>query len=187
MATMKAVRIHAYGGPGSPHHEENVPLPTLEPEDILIRVRGGGQPGGLEDSRGLSARRPAPYPAVDSRLGRVRRGGRGRPCGDRVQGRGRSVRRDPTSSGTAVMPKYIAVKASNAAHKPTRSGPPSRRRRTAGRADRLAVAGRRRPVASRADRADPCRRRRVGSRRCNWPGARARGSSPPPRRSIPAS
>ncbi len=39
MATMKAVRIHAYGGPEVLHYEENVPLPTLEPEDILIRVR----------------------------------------------------------------------------------------------------------------------------------------------------
>ena len=39
MATMKAVRIHAYGGPEVLHFEENVPLPTLEPEDILIRVR----------------------------------------------------------------------------------------------------------------------------------------------------
>ena len=36
MATMKAVRIHAYGGPEVLHCEENVPLPTLEPEDILI-------------------------------------------------------------------------------------------------------------------------------------------------------
>ena len=39
MATMKAVRIHAYGGPEVLHHEENIPLPMLEPEDILIRVR----------------------------------------------------------------------------------------------------------------------------------------------------
>ena len=42
MATMKAVRIHAYGGPEVLHHEENIPLPTLEPEDILIRVRAAG-------------------------------------------------------------------------------------------------------------------------------------------------
>lgn len=36
--TMKAVRIHAYGGPEVLHHED-VPLPQLQPDDILIRVR----------------------------------------------------------------------------------------------------------------------------------------------------
>lgn len=36
--TMKAVRIHAYGGPEVLHHED-VPLPQLQPDDILIQVR----------------------------------------------------------------------------------------------------------------------------------------------------
>ncbi|MFO1422007.1 MAG: NADP-dependent oxidoreductase, partial [Candidatus Competibacteraceae bacterium] len=36
--TMKAVRIHAYGGPEVLHHED-VPMPQLQPDDILIRVR----------------------------------------------------------------------------------------------------------------------------------------------------
>ena len=36
--TMKAVRIHAYGGPELLHHED-VPLPSLKPDDLLIRVR----------------------------------------------------------------------------------------------------------------------------------------------------
>lgn len=38
MTTMRAVRIHAYGGPAL-LHEEEVPLPRLNPDDILIRVR----------------------------------------------------------------------------------------------------------------------------------------------------
>lgn len=36
--TMKAVRIHAYGGLDVLHYE-NVPMPKLRPDDILIRVR----------------------------------------------------------------------------------------------------------------------------------------------------
>lgn len=38
MTTMKAVRIHAYGGPEQLHYED-VPQPRLEPDDLLIRVR----------------------------------------------------------------------------------------------------------------------------------------------------
>ena len=37
MTTMKAVRIHAYGGPELLHHEE-VPRPWLKPDDLLIQV-----------------------------------------------------------------------------------------------------------------------------------------------------
>ena len=36
--TMKAVRIHAYGGLDVLHYE-NVPIPRLQPDDILIQVR----------------------------------------------------------------------------------------------------------------------------------------------------
>lgn len=36
--TMKAVRIHAYGGLDVLHYE-NVPIPKLQPDDILIQVR----------------------------------------------------------------------------------------------------------------------------------------------------
>jgi NADPH:quinone reductase-like Zn-dependent oxidoreductase len=36
--TMKAVRIHAYGGPEVLHYEDT-PLPQLNPDDLLIRVR----------------------------------------------------------------------------------------------------------------------------------------------------
>lgn len=38
MTTMKAVRIHAYGGPEMLHYEE-IPRPQLNPDDLLIRVR----------------------------------------------------------------------------------------------------------------------------------------------------
>ena len=37
--TMKAVRIHAYGGPEMLHYEEDVPLPSLKPDDLLIKVK----------------------------------------------------------------------------------------------------------------------------------------------------
>ena len=37
--TMKAVRIHVYGGPEMLHYEENVPRPVLSSDDLLIRVR----------------------------------------------------------------------------------------------------------------------------------------------------
>ena len=39
MSTMKAVRIHAYGGPEVLCYEENIPRPTLNPKDLLIRVQ----------------------------------------------------------------------------------------------------------------------------------------------------
>ncbi len=38
MTTMKAVRIHAYGGPEMLRYED-APLPQLNPDDLLIRVR----------------------------------------------------------------------------------------------------------------------------------------------------
>ena len=38
MTTMKAVRIHAYGGPEVLHYED-APIPQLNPDDLLIRVR----------------------------------------------------------------------------------------------------------------------------------------------------
>ncbi len=38
MTTMKAVRIHAYGGPEVLHYEDT-PIPQLQPDDLLIRVR----------------------------------------------------------------------------------------------------------------------------------------------------
>lgn len=37
--TMHAVRIHTYGGPEMLHYEEDVPLPSLNPDDLLIKVR----------------------------------------------------------------------------------------------------------------------------------------------------
>jgi len=37
--TMKAVRIHVYGGPEMLHYEENVPRPVFGSDDLLIRVR----------------------------------------------------------------------------------------------------------------------------------------------------
>ena len=39
MTTMKAVRIHAYGGPEMLHYED-APRPWLKPDDILIQVAG---------------------------------------------------------------------------------------------------------------------------------------------------
>ena len=38
MTTMKAVRIHAYGGPEMLHYEDT-PIPLLQPDDLLIRVK----------------------------------------------------------------------------------------------------------------------------------------------------
>ena len=38
MTTMKAVRIHAYGGPELLHYE-TIPRPVPNPDDLLIRVR----------------------------------------------------------------------------------------------------------------------------------------------------
>jgi len=37
--TMHAVRIHTYGGPEMLHYEEDVPLPSLNPDDLLIKVQ----------------------------------------------------------------------------------------------------------------------------------------------------
>lgn len=120
MATMKAVRIHAYGGPEVLHHEENIPLPTLEPEDILIRVRAaavnpvdwkireGYLQGALRHTLPLilgwdvSGEVVEVDPAVTEF--KVR---------DEVYAR-------PDIERDGGYAEYIAVKASDAAHKPTR-------------------------------------------------------------------
>ncbi len=120
MATMKAVRIHAYGGPEVLHYEENVPLPTLESKDILIRVRAaavnpvdwkireGYLQGALHHTLPLilgwdiSGEVVEVDPAVTEFK-----------VGDDVYAR-------PDIARNGGYAEYIAVKASDAAHKPTR-------------------------------------------------------------------
>jgi len=120
MATMKAVRIHAYGGPEVLHHEENVPLPTLEPKDILIRVRAAAvNPVDWKIREGYlqgALRHTLPLILgwdVSGEVVEVDPAVTEFKVGDEVYAR-------PDIERDGGYAEYIAVKASDAARKPTR-------------------------------------------------------------------
>jgi NADPH:quinone reductase-like Zn-dependent oxidoreductase len=115
---MKAVRIHAYGGPEVLHYEE-IPVPTLSSGDILIRVRAAGI-------------NPVDWKIREGYLQGVLKHQLPLTLGWDVSGE--VVATDPEATGfnlgdeVYVRPnierdggyaEYIAVKASEAAHKPT--------------------------------------------------------------------
>jgi NADPH:quinone reductase-like Zn-dependent oxidoreductase len=124
--TMKAVRIHAYGGPELLHYE-TIPRTHAEPDDLLIRVRAAAvnpvdwkiREGHLQGV--LNHQLPLILGWDVS--GEVVKSARS----DRVQDRRCGVCR-PDIERDGGYAEYIAVKASEAAHKPTklesRSTPP---------------------------------------------------------------
>lgn len=117
MTAMKAVRIHAYGGPELLHYEE-VPRPALNPDDLLIRVRAaavnpvdwkireGYLQGVLHHSLPLILGWDVSGEVVE-----IGPEATGFKVGDAVYAR-------PNIERDGSYAEYIAVKASEVAHKP---------------------------------------------------------------------
>ncbi|MCP5158495.1 MAG: NADP-dependent oxidoreductase [Gammaproteobacteria bacterium] len=116
---MQAVRIHAYGGPEILHHEENVPLPSLKPDDLLVRVRA-------------AAVNPVDWKIREGRLQNVLHHTLPLTLGWDVSGEvvevgpeahaftmGDAVYARPDIERDGAYAEYITVKASEAARKPT--------------------------------------------------------------------
>ncbi len=119
MTTMKAVRIHAYGGPELLHYE-TAPRPVPNPDDLLIRVRAAAvNPVDWKIREGylqgfLNHRLPLiPGWDVSGEVVKVGPEATGFKIGDAVYAR-------PNIERDGSYAEYIAVKASEAAHKPTR-------------------------------------------------------------------
>ncbi|MDG4605303.1 MAG: NADP-dependent oxidoreductase [Candidatus Contendobacter sp.] len=116
---MKAVRIHAYGGPELLHYE-TAPRPVPNPDDLLIRVRAAAvNPVDWKIREGylqgfLNHRLPLiPGWDVSGEVVNVGPEATGFKIGDAVYAR-------PNIERDGSYAEYIAVKASEAAHKPTR-------------------------------------------------------------------
>jgi NADPH:quinone reductase-like Zn-dependent oxidoreductase len=117
MTTMQAVRIHAYGGPELLHDEE-IPLPTLQPDDLLIRVRAAAvNPVDWKIREGylqgfLHHHLPlTPGWDVSGEVVAVGPDARGFQIGDAVYAR-------PNIERDGAYAEYIAVEASEVAPKP---------------------------------------------------------------------
>ncbi len=118
MTTMKAVRIHAYGGPELLHYED-VPRPVLNPDDILIRVQAAAvNPVDWKIREGylqgfLNHRLPLILGwDVSGEVVEVGPEAAGFNIGDAVYAR-------PNIERDGGYAEYIAVKAGDAALKPT--------------------------------------------------------------------
>lgn len=117
MTTMKAVRIHAYGGPELLHYEE-IPRPALNPDDILIRVRSAAvNPVDWKIREGyLQGFLKHQLPLilgwdVSGEVVEIGPEATGFKIGDAVYAR-------PNIERDGSYAEYIAVKASETAHKP---------------------------------------------------------------------
>lgn len=117
MTTMKAVRIHAYGGPELLHYED-APRPQPKPDDLLIRVRAAAvNPVDWKIREGylqgfLNHRLPLILGwDVAGEVVEVGPEATGFKVGDKVYSR-------PDIERDGSYAEYIAVKASDAALKP---------------------------------------------------------------------
>ncbi|CDH45909.1 Alcohol dehydrogenase zinc-binding domain protein [Candidatus Contendobacter odensis Run_B_J11] len=119
MTTMKAVRIHAYGGPELLHYE-TIPRPALNPDDLLIRVRAAAvnpvdwkiREGHLQGF--LNHQLPLILGwDVSGEVVKMGPEATGFKIGDAVYAR-------PDIERDGSYAEYIAVKASEAAHKPAK-------------------------------------------------------------------
>ena len=122
MTTMKAVRIHAYGGPELLHYED-VPRPRLNADDLLIRVRAAAvNPVDWKIREGylrgfLNHRLPLILGwDVAGEVVEVGPEATGFQVGDEVYSR-------PDIERDGSYAEYIAVKASDAALKPATLDP----------------------------------------------------------------
>jgi len=113
MQTMKAVRVHEYGGPEVLRYED-APRPTLEPDDVLVRVRAAGV--NPVDSKKRTGYREHPLPFIPGwdLSGVVER------VGDRVSewAAGDEVFARPDIGRDGSYAEFIAVRASELAPKP---------------------------------------------------------------------
>ncbi|WP_034434151.1 NADP-dependent oxidoreductase [Candidatus Contendibacter odensensis] len=116
---MKAVRIHAYGGPELLHYE-TIPRPALNPDDLLIRVRAAAvnpvdwkiREGHLQGF--LNHQLPLILGwDVSGEVVKMGPEATGFKIGDAVYAR-------PDIERDGSYAEYIAVKASEAAHKPAK-------------------------------------------------------------------
>ncbi len=114
---MKAVRIHAYGGPEVLHYEE-IPIPTLAADDVLIRVQAAGiNPVDWKIREGLLKgvlHHQLPLTLgwdVSGEVASLGPQAAGFEVGDAVYVR-------PNIERDGGYAEYIAVKASEVAHKP---------------------------------------------------------------------
>ncbi len=122
--TMKAVRLHAFGGPEVLRYED-APKPTLKPGEVLVRVHAAGiNPPDWYLRDGYSSlpadwRPPVPLPAIPGSdlsgvVEAVAPDVRGFAVGDAVFG----MVRFPSFGDSAAYAEYVAAPASDLAHKP---------------------------------------------------------------------
>ncbi len=115
---MKAVRIHAYGGPEVLYYEHEVPRPALRPDDLLIRVRAAAvNPVDWKIREGkLKGMLHHDLPLtlgwdVSGEVLEVGPEAKGFAVGDEIYAR-------PDIERDGAYAEYIAIKATDAAHKP---------------------------------------------------------------------
>lgn len=122
--TMKAVRLHAYGGPEVLRYED-APKPALKPGEVLVRVHAAGvNPPDWYLRDGYSAlpadwRPPVPLPAIPGSdlsgvVEAVAPDVRGFAVGDAVFG----MVRFPSFGDSAAYAEYVAAPAADLARKP---------------------------------------------------------------------
>jgi NADPH:quinone reductase-like Zn-dependent oxidoreductase len=122
--TMKAVRLHQHGGPDVLHYED-VPMPVLQPGELLVRVHAASiNPPDWYLRDGYSTlpanwRPPVPLPAIPGSdlsgvVIAVGEGVQDFAVGDAVFG----MVRFPSFGESAAYAEYVAAPASDFAHKP---------------------------------------------------------------------
>ncbi|QRO01840.1 NADP-dependent oxidoreductase [Archangium violaceum] len=122
--TMKAIRLHEFGGPEVLHYEE-VPLPELKPGEVLVRVHAVGiNPPDwyLRDGYKMLPpewRPPVPLPVIPGSdvsgvVEAVAEDVQGFSVGDEVFG----MIRFPSFGESAAYAEYVAAPASELARKP---------------------------------------------------------------------
>jgi NADPH:quinone reductase-like Zn-dependent oxidoreductase len=122
--TMKAVRLHAYGGPEVLRYED-APKPALKPGEVLVRVHAAGvNPPDWYLRDGYSTlpadwRPPVPLPAIPGSdlsgvVEAVAPDVRGFAVGDAVFG----MVRFPSFGDSAAYAEYVAAPAADLARKP---------------------------------------------------------------------
>ncbi|MFG3099982.1 NADP-dependent oxidoreductase [Streptomyces sp. NPDC048182] len=122
--TMKAIRLHEFGGPEVLRHEE-VPVPVPAPGEVLVRVHAvglnppdwyvrEGMPGIPEEFRPPFDLPLVPGTDVSGDVAAVGAGVRGLAAGDEVVG----LLRFPVLMQSGAYAEYVAAPASDLARKP---------------------------------------------------------------------
>ena len=102
MATMKAMRIHEFGGSDALVYED-APKPEPKAGEVLIKVAAAGiNPIDWKVEEGMMEQQAPHVPAAHSRLGRGRNGGSAGARGSRRLLPGMLFSRWPTTGMTAL-------------------------------------------------------------------------------------